>query len=941
MAQSPSPGGPSSARGKLLADVAGTPLAPARTSGRAIARERLLAQLLDARRRRCIVVTGPAGCGKTMLLASWRQALVPLGFDVAWLSLAAEDNELARFLDALVATIAEVDPSLVRDAALLGFDHADTDAVERLAIALVRRIAAHPRDLVLVLDDLHHATRSDIHEALQWLLDFAPPNLHLALASRGGIRLSLDRLHSQGQVMELRPRELRFSLAETEQFLKPRVGDLDPRTVRSLHELTDGWAAGLQLLTVDWHRKKPTPELHAPSSGDPFAGAPMRDARAFARYFEQEVLSTLSAVELDALVCMAPSSRFCASLCAALQGEPDAVAQAVTLLARLERDNLFVVPVEGQNPEAWYRVHPLLRETLLSRFAALDESRQRDVHARAWAWFRDRGLLDEAVRHAVQAGEASQAAALVEQCAVSLFVRGERRTLISLLRQLPLDQIERSFTLRTWMARSQIYTREFDACARSLERMERDLPADDALNRFRVAMLRATMAVQRDDADAALALLPQLLDAPAGLDPIAAGGRNNLLSWLYMHQGQYEKARQVQLDSPALLIDGVPLSSSAAGSLQGRCLMGLSYALEGQMTQAERIYRAVATEAERGGKACADTYYLAIALLGDVLYERNDAQGARALLESRVDVLERVTIPDAVLRVHRLLSAAHWQAGHRLESFAYLERLEDYAVRQGLDRLLAYSLADQMHRRLQLGETMAAEDELVRLDALDAKHPGATQQSTRSEIGEIAERSRIALAMAQGNLEGAASRLNVLIARCEARGHQRVAAMLLVKSAAVDVRRGHASAAHEKLLEALRRGHRLGLLRSLLDADPSARSMFSELARTDVLDPVLAFYVERLQSTHARVPDTAAGDAGASPAAGGRVTAASDIDAFSEREIEVLRLLAQAMPNKKIARALDLSPETVKWYLSRIYAKLQVSGRDEAVARVRDLALGG
>ncbi|MNV75576.1 HTH-type transcriptional regulator AlkS [compost metagenome] len=159
---------------------------------------------------------------------------------------------------------------------------------------------------------------------------------------------------------------------------------------------------------------------------------------------------------------------------------------------------------------------------------------------------------------------------------------------------------------------------------------------------------------------------------------------------------------------------------------------------------------------------------------------------------------------------------------------------------------------------------------------------------------------------------------------------------LLVRSAAVDAQRGCGESARRKLRDALQRGHRLGLLRSLVDADPMARRMLDELARTESLDPVLAFYVERLLAVRTR-PEAPVDGAAATGAPGTSDATPAGLEAFSEREVEMLRLLAQAMPNKKIARALGLSPETVKWYLSRIYGKLRVSGRDEAVARVRDL----
>ncbi|MEJ8821074.1 LuxR C-terminal-related transcriptional regulator [Variovorax humicola] len=918
------------------APAAPVPDAPRQAAG-IIARDRLLGRMMAARQLRCIVVTGPAGSGKSTLVAAWRQALVPLDSDVAWFALAAADNEPARFLDGLLASVAQVDPALVREAAQLAGTSvdADPDAVERLAISLVRGIASHPRDLALVFDDLHHLGHPAIHEALQWLLDYAPPNLHLVLVSRGTVRLSLDRLRSQSQVLELDLRDLRFTLAETGEFLKAQLGDVDARTVRTLHELSDGWVAGLRLFTVDWKKKQLEAGRSAP--GEPFARVPVRDAQAFLQYFEQEVLSRLAPDELDLLVRVAPCTRFCASLCVALLDAPDAIGQAATLLARLEDDDLFVVPVESRSPETWYRLHPLLRETLRERFATLDAATRQVVHARAFAWFRARGLLEDAVRHAVQAGESAQAVVLIDQCAPSLVVRGERNELIALLRQLPPQEVLRSFRMRLWTSRSQMFQRDLDACQHTLDGLARDVPESDAALRFYVATLQAALAVQRDDIDAALAMLPQLQVAPPDADPLAVGGRNNILSWLYSQRGEYEKARSVQSEGAPLVVDGMPLLGTAAGSLQGRSLVGMSYALEGRMTQAERIYRAVLVEAEQGGKACVDAYHLTVGLLADVLYELNDTRQARALLENRLEVIERIAIPDAVLRAFRLLASANWQDGNRQEAFAHLERLEDYAVKHKVDRLLAHSLAEQVHYRLLLGETAAAEAALARLVAIEARHAASTSSAPR-EISELAQRARIRMAVAHGDLDAAAAQLADIVAQCETRGRERIVAHLLVKSAVIEARLGRYESARQKLLEALRRGHRLGLLRSLVDADPIAHELIDELAKTEQLGPVLAFYVEHLQATRAQ-PDTTTGNTGSTgprTAAGKRGAMPATLEAFSEREIDVLRLLAQSMPNKKIARALGLSPETVKWYLSRIYGKLRVSGRDEAVARVRD-----
>ena len=275
------------------------------------------------------------------------------------------------------------------------------------------------------------------------------------------------------------------------------------------------------------------------------------------------------------------------------------------------------------------------------------------------------------------AGESGAAADLLENAAHGMAVRGELRTLAGLVRHLPGQEVLLRPGLRMWMIRLDLYARDFDACGAGIQRLRADLPADDAVNHFALTLIEAMLAVQRDDAEAAMALLPQLLDAPAGTDAMTLGGRDNILSWLYMQRGDYERARRIQLDNPERLVDGAPLLGTASGTLQGRCLIGLSYAMQGQITQAERIYRDVLRDAELGGGACTEPGYLATALLSEVLYEQNDPQAMVRLVQERVEVLERVSIPDSVLRLFYMLAASHRAMGHKLESFAWLERLED------------------------------------------------------------------------------------------------------------------------------------------------------------------------------------------------------------------------------------------------------------------------
>ena len=897
----------------------------ARGKTRPIDRQRLLTQLIEARRQRCIVVQGPAGSGKTTLMTGWRQALIPLGFEVGWLRLGPEHNDPARLLESLVA-------ELPKGAVAMPAPGPDPDAMERAIVLLAQDLAAHRHEVVLVLDELQELRQAPALALLQWLLDYAPANLHLALVSRSAVPLSLVRLRGQGLVQELGPRELRFSFEETEQYLQATLGDLTRRDVQRLHELTDGWVAGLQLLTHPWtrDRKADTPPFDAST-----ALAYLRNERAFSVYFERAVLSRLTPPERELLMQAAVCDRFCAPLCAAIAGRPGAAVDTVLLLARLEQDNLFVSPLELAGPESWHQLHPMLREVLRQRLATLDAPERQRLHRAAWQWLRERGHLEEAVRQAVLAGEAQAAANLVTAHAARLMAEGQSGSLRRLLGLLPPEQIEASLTLRQWRARMQIRSRDLLGAARSLDRLDQDIPASDAHNRHMADASRVMLALQRDDIDGATDLLPRLLHPPPGADAHLLGTRNNLLSWLHLQRGDYEAARRIQLEAQPLLVDGSVLLGTPAGSLLGKCLLGLSYAMEGRMTLAERAYRDVLHEASRGHRAYAESGYLAAALLGEVLYEINDTEAALHLLEPRVDLLERVSIPDSVWRMMWVLSRAHWLAGRRPQAMAYLERLEHYAERLQLDRLLNFSLGEQLHRHLQLGDFETAEVLLGRAQALYARYEQATQ-APPGGVAIAAGHARIRWLLAHGDYESAALVIAPQMTLCEARGRRRMWAGLHLLQATVEAHRGHDVAVREHLLIALRVGQRLGLVRGLLDTGPQVLALIRELARDPSLDPVLGFYVERLLAAAGPpAPDTTS--AGAPDAA--RTAGPTPLEQLSTREREVLQLLAQALPSKRIAKTLGMSYQTVKWHLKNIYGKLGVSSRDQAVARMRDLEL--
>lgn len=890
-----------------------------------MARPRLLEQLKQSRRSRCVVLQGPAGCGKTSLLAAWRRELMAGASDVVWLGLGAGDNAIAPFMERLLAALSQVDAGMAGQVAALAGPRTQDGALESLAVALVRSIAARANDVVLCLDDAHHLHDARILAALQFLLDHGPAQLFLVFTARSPLSLSLARLRAQGELLELGWEALRLTPAESQEWAHSLLPDCEQGLVRSLQGLAEGWAAGLKLACLQLRQ-----------AGDSPAGVQrLHDDKTFGRYFKQTLLTQLSPEDLQLLLRCALLEHFHAALCAALADDgagPQAVEEQ---LAGLQDQGVVMLPAGRRHGAGWWRLHPLLRDALQELVDAMPAQQRQDLHARAWQWCAERSMVHDAVHHALQAGAADAAAELVDASASGFFVQGELRRLVGLVRQLPPAQVQARHSLRLWMAWAQVYERRLAECADSLAKLQRDLASGTAADRLRLTLLRGLYAVQCDDSAAAMVILPQLLEVPADADAIALTGRRNLLTWIYLYRGDYEKARLVQLGEVPPSVHGQPLHGTPFGLLTGRCLVGLTHAVEGQVIQAERIYRDVLHEADRRGSSCIDASCLAAGLLAEVLYELNDPAGAVQLLQQRLEVLERVSIPDTVMRAMLVMVRSHRLAGRPLDALAYLEQTDEYAERLGLDRLLAYSLMEQVSLQLGRNAPEAAREPMAKLDAVDARHSGA-EVGTLSEIHVAAERARIQLALHAGDWSSALQRLSALEALCRARGRVRRIPYLRLLAAVCEQRLGHGAAAQAQVREALRLGNRLGLVRTLLDAHPAAPQLIQEAVDSLDDDPVLRFYAERLCFAARTLPAAARPEASHQGRAGWEKAFAS----LSPREAEIVGLLLQAMPNKKIARVLSLSLDTVKWHLKNCYGKLDVSGRDEVVERMRDLGRG-
>lgn len=875
----------------------------------------MIDRLNQVRQRRCIVVEGPAGSGKTSLIVAWRQALLTMKVDVAWLTLSPEDDEPRRFWMCVLASFARINRDLVVSAMQL-LDRDDDPATDELwVITLVQSLATMRDELVLVLDDVQHVQHSRIGQMLQWLLDYAPARFHLVLISRSNVPLALERRRAQGQLAEFDLDDLRFSSDEAGRFLRGQIPGIRFMEVERLHRATDGWVAGLQLIAIG---------LKA-GQGHDKASRLMQDARAFADYFETEVLRCLSPEDLEVLMHCAISDRFCAPLCAALLRQKDVMAMEGRL-SRLVRADLFVSRVSGNRAETWYRIHPLLREVLLSRLDARSAVVLRGLHRIAWHWFEARGAIDEAVRHAVLANEASEGAKLVEKHAEWMIAHNGMAQLGIVMRSLPSRIIENRFGLRLLMGHLNLAVRNLSAVEADINALQQALAQSASVGdrkRWGLTVLQAGLAMQRDDSDAILALQKDLEavadDAPA----LEVARRGQALAWLHMNRGEHEAAREALDKSEHARI-------TEERRLMGDAFRGMSLAVEGRLGEAEIQLRSVLERATRRPDHDGSVVCIVAGLLCDPLYESNALVEVRALMEPRIELMERTVMPDILLRAMTVLSSTHWICGSRLEALATAQRLEEHALRYQLDRALAQSLLLQLRWQLRSGRIQAAEILRERIEKLGERHAQAAP-GTLAHVLRVVRRARAAVSLHWNDFSGARQHLHESLVNAQTSERWREVAatrMQLVLAASRDHREAEA---WTHLDVALRLGHRMGLLRSLLDAGPDVPAVLRAWQDrfTEAAEPVMVFYVGRL---------IAAAEQTRAAFRSGHTAASSESHVeLSDRECEVLAMVARAMSNKKIARALDISPHTVKFHLRNIYLKLGVNERDQALARWREI----
>jgi ATP/maltotriose-dependent transcriptional regulator MalT len=860
-------------------------------------------------RTKMLLVSAPAGFGKTTLLGEWSHKS---RWPVVWVSLDTTDNDPIHFWSYVVAALEKIEPRVGQN--VLPLLHAPRPSpVEYLIPALINTVAALPDRLALVLDDYHCIESGTIHDALAYLIDYMPPNMHLIIASRTAPPLPLARWRARGQLGELGVADLRFSPEETEHLLnKVMALDLPAEAVAALQARTEGWIAGLHLATLARQEERLGTRGIEGSH------------RYVADYMASEVLDQQPPEIRAFLLRTANLEVLNGPLCDAVTGRTD----SLTLLDELRRRNLFVVALDHKGH---YRYHRLFADAIrgeATRDPALDLP---NLHRRAASWYEANGDTSRSMAHLLSGGWVDEAVALVERTARDHLMRGELETLRSWFSSLPEDEIRSRPELCLVYAWALTHAGQLDAAEQYLDCLASGPIGGSQAGRLlgESASVHARIAVVRGDNEGmihfskkALSLLPVEATALRG-DALLD------LAFAYGAHDEFGVAQQA--------FDRAIEQSRASGNLRVAMMalyyLGDLYSAQGHLHRAVQLYRQGLAWCQRiapsSGQAC-----WAHAGLGTLLYEWNDVDAALDHLGHAVRLGQQCGEVKVLMYPRIPLSHALQAVGRTEEALAALDAAAEVARQTNILEIAHQIDLARIQTWLRAG----------RIDLATAwiRQQGLGVQDSALEPVEVELLAWIELA-AHGAERTADPRGLARIVDLLDPGQGvtapkrtypwvgRLAILSLVQQAL-----GHPDRAAEALARALQLAEPMGLIRTFVDLGPAMAALLSKrdaLRRTARRQrtTVGEAYLEALLDAFEGASTPISVSAPTQPE--------GTIEPLRPREIEVLHHIAQGRSNREIAEEMVMAVSTVKWYLRGIYGKFQVHRRTQALARARELDL--
>ena len=914
---------------------------------KAVLRPRLIERLNEGvfSGRKLTLISASAGFGKTTLVSEW---IAGCERPVAWLSLDEGDNDITRFLTYLVTALQTIAANIGEEV-LGALQSPQPPPIESILTALINEITNIPdnpstggaklpqsgRGFILVLDDYHIIDSKPVDNALTFLLEHLPSQMHLVIATREDPHLPLSRLRVRGQLTELRAADLRFTPSEAAEFLNQvMVLNLSAEDIASLETRTEGWIASLQLaaLSMQGHSSR-----DATSFIKSFSGS----HRFVLDYLVEEVLRQQSESVRSFLLRTSILDRMYGPLCDVVLGPPSASGQET--LEYLEHVNLFIVPLD--NERRWYRYHHLFSDVLQAHLVAEQPDQVSTLHLRASGWYERNGLRSDAIRHALAAKDFERAATLIELAIPEMRKNRQGATVTELgwlkalpdelVRFRPVLSLDYAYALvgggelegvEAWLQNAE---RWLDTTAEMRERPES--PAAGMIvvdeEEFRrlpgmIALLRAAQALARGDMPETVKNARRVLDLAPGDAHLMLGGAASQLGLAAWASGDLDAARRMTADGMA----NVRLAGYISPAIGGAIVLADIQIAQGRLHEAITTYEQALLWATEPGapvlRGAADMYVG----LSNLHREHNDLKTATQHLLTSQALGELAGMPQNPYRWCAAMARIREAQGDLDGALSLLdqaERLYDGNfspnVRPIATRKIRVWLAQG-----RLGEALGW-----------AREQGL---SIENELSYMQEFNHITLARvllaryqsdrADGSISGVVGLLERLLKAAEEGGRKGSVIETLVLQALAYRAQGDLPAALLPLKRALALAEPEGYVRMFLDEGLSMMQLLKEASTHEIMPDYTDKLLTAFESEKRKIKDKP-----------DLPPAQSLIDPLSQREIKILQLIAQGLSNREIGERLFLALDTIKGHNRKIFDKLQVQSRTEAIARARELGL--
>jgi LuxR family maltose regulon positive regulatory protein len=899
------------AGGKRLPFLVTKIVAPRRSG--LIDRPRLLTAVSQLPAKRVAVIKAPAGFGKTSLAASWAEWLGQRGSSVAWLTIDPDDDEPSRFLFYVAQALRRAAPEVGTDALdLVG----ETSLIDPQAIlsTLINDLTDVDDEMCLFLEDYHWVTDPGIHDAVAFFLRHAPSQAHVVLTTRTEPPLPLASLRANNQLLEIDASALRFDLQETREFLeREKPGSLAPADVKMLHARTEGWPAQLRIV------------VSTSSSGEDF-GQYVRNLSGMQRPIDAYLAEMLDGLPPDLVAFMLRTAildRVSAPLCEAVAGTRSARA----LLASIEERQLLLTALDQERE--WYRYHPLLAGYLKRRVESALGAELPDLHRRAADWYARRELWTEAVQHAIAGGDADQALGWIKNGAMALVKRGDLLTLLAWQRLFPPAVMREQPEVRLAIAWGMALVIRYDEALDIVGEIERDIGADPSPEaeacRCECEVIRSVAIVLKDDSETALPIAQNCLDRTA--DPWTANVASNVVRLACLKAGDLKKLHA----TPWIPYSVDEDRRNVFAAVYYRCLQGLAEVQQLRVASAERYFLDALRLAQQHVGPNSVAAALPASLIARIRYDQGEVDEAEALLIDRVPLINAGTMLECVLGSYFVMAriAAHRRNLDRAHTL--LDWAENHGNARGWGRLSAAAVSERTRLYLDEGRIDQATECLDRLERLAAAYPAPTNCAW-SDVHRYAALARACIASAQQRFDEAVPILNELRRELESVHDLHFALRVEARLATVRFRADQVAEAAACFRGLVSRFAQAGIYHTFLDegreVGPLLAAFQKDTERTGS-SPELATYASRLmafwRARYQSEPEQTPGSALA--------------QSLSVRESAILKLIAEGLSNKEIARTLAVTPETVKSHVKHIFIKLNVEKRAQAVARAQTLGL--